>query len=243
MKTQIIIITALSAHFAMCEDDEHYLSRMNPLPLQAAVCDVIGIGALESQTDTNVVINVSQYWFGDLQTNVINVKNSIYSAFPSGGTNFLFFLTKWILPEGDDFIADGYTHDDYQNMFDMADFRSKYRLDAPLRLHSLMCSRIPVITNNADLISWCSNLVYTSQISLNRQAFYELIRDGYRLNPESSRIHRESRYAFDYASYFMSTNFMQQAWSDTNLTGLARARVDDAYWMMTRLRFDWPSSE
>jgi hypothetical protein len=84
------------------------------------------------------------------------------------------------------------------------------------------------------MVNWCSNLVYVAQVTTNRQAFYELIREGYRLHPETSRIHRDSEYAFQYFHYYMTTNFMQQVWSDTNLVGWARSWVNMSYQQETK---------
>ena len=158
-------------------------------------------------------------------------------VFPEGTTNFLFFLTKKMpntlyvpLEERTD---PRWNLNSY--MFKMNEARSQYQPDDPLTLHAGIYSWIPVTTNDTALINWCSNLVHSSQISPNLQAFYELLRDGYRLNPETSRIHQESMNAFDFAVDFMSTNFIRQVLiSDTNLTGWARANVNNAHWMLTR---------
>ena len=60
------------------------------------------------------------------------------------------------------------------------------------------------------------------------------IRDGYRLNPATSRIRRDSEYTFQYCSYYMTTNFMYQIWSDTNLVGRARNWVNMEYQQETK---------
>ena len=237
MKTQITILVALSASFAMCDYVEEYLTRLNPLPLQAAVSDVIGIGTPVARTEDNLLVQVSQCWFSDVQTNRINVPFPRDVAFSDGITNFLFFLARPLPSEKGVQIAEPTepTRSRYSYMFEMEGARSQYLPDDPYSLLNGIYSWIPVTTNNADLINWCSNLVHSSQVSPNLQTFYELLRDGYRLNPESSRIHRESRYALDFAPYFMTTNFMRQVWeSDTNLIGWARADVNNAFYMKTR---------
>ena len=100
-------------------------------------------------------------------------------------------------------------------------------------------SWFPATPENADMTTWCSNLVYVSQVNTNRQAFYELIRDGYRLYPETSRIRRDSLYTFMHINYFMSTNFLRQVWGDTNLVGRSRAWVNMSYQEETREWLDF----
>ena len=239
MKIQITILAALSASFAMCDYIEEYVTRRNPLPLQAAVCDVVGIGTPVARTEDDLMLQVSQYWFNGIQTNITSVPFPSDSVLPEGVTNFLFFIVKRLSRENGvpiEEVEDPRSR--YSYMFGMEEARSQYLPDDPLRLIIGVSSLIPVTTNNADLISWCSNLVYTSQVSPNRQAFYELIRDGYRLNPESSKISRESLNALNFGPYFMPTNFIRQIWSDTNLTGRMRDEVNNAHWMMTRTFLD-----
>ena len=238
MKTKIAIITALSASIAMCEEPDTYWDDVSALPLLAGVCDIIGIGELESQTSTNAIIHVSQYWFGDPQTNIIDAYVVENELLPSGGTNFLFFLSnRSMIGELEPARLR------YAWMFGMECFRNEYQPDMKPYLLGGIRSWVPVTEDNAAMINWCSNLVQSAQINTNILAFYELIRDGYRFNPPSSRVHRDSEHSFMWAGYYMSTNFMQQVWSDTNLTGWARSGIDNAYRQKTGVLMPWPSSE
>ena len=224
MKIRTTIIAVLTSSFALCDAPEHYLDWVSALPLQAAVCDVIGIGALESQTSTSALINVSQFWLGNPQTNIIDVSVSQSGVvLPSEGTNFLFFISTHSKIGRAEPLEMRFTC-----MFRMDAFRSKFPADS-MYLLSGNRSWILATDDNAGLINWCSNLVQTSQINPDMYAFYELIRDGHRLHPPSSRIHRDSIYAFRKSHHYMPTNFMQQVWSDTNLTGWARAWINNTY--------------
>jgi hypothetical protein len=243
---QAIVIAAFAASFAMCDYAEEYMTEQNPLPIQAAVADVAGIGTLGARTETNILINVTQHWFSVVQTNIISVPFPSALDLPGGTTNYMFFLTRPRLRKDQTPIG-GHTEPArtrYSYMFDMEEFRAMQQPDDPLYLLNGVYSWIPVTEENAALVNWCSNLVYSSQVSLNLQTFYELIRDGYQLNPETSRIYRESMHSFMRAVYFMPTNFMQQVWeTDTNLIGKARADVNNAYWMKTRTFMPPPSTD
>ncbi len=222
MKKLALALLLGTASVSMAEIDPP-MSWSSALPLQAAVCDVIGIGNLVSQSETNSIINVSQYWFGTSQTNLLSIHTVDDEILPTGGTNFVFFLSRYSTFGNLEPIECRYSY-----VFDMDYHRSRYEPDGMYLLNGNR-SWFPATAENADMTAWCSNLVHASQVSTNRMAFYELIRDGYRLNPEPSRIHRDSYYTFMHINYFASTNFLQQIWSDTNLVGRARDWVNMGY--------------
>ncbi|MDD4060942.1 MAG: hypothetical protein PHW08_09635 [Kiritimatiellae bacterium] len=227
MKTITLAALLGAASVAMAEMDPP-MSWASALPLQSAVCDVIGIGSLVSQGETNAIINVSQYWLGTSQTNRLSIHTTDDEILPTGQTNFVFFLSRYGTFGNLEPIECRFSY-----IFDMDYHRSRYEPDSMYLLNGNR-SWFPVTPENADMVNWCSNLVHVSQVSTNRQAFYELIRDGYRLNPESSRMHRDSKYTFMYFDYFNDTNFMKQVWSDTNLVGWARGEVKNAYFSETQ---------
>ena len=229
MKKLALLVAVLSAVQPMLAQDEFpHLSLNAALPLQAAVCDVIGIGHIASQTSTNAVIKVSDYWIGDSGTNTVVVSLTTPSDFAGCNTNFLFFLSKY-----QSFLELEPSECHFSYILDMDYHRSRYQPDG-LYLFDGIRSWIPVVQDTTTLLNWCSNLVYVSQVNTNLQAFYELIRDGYRLNPATSRIRRDSEYTFQYCSYYMTTNFMHQIWSDTNLVGRARNWVNMEYQQETK---------
>ena len=249
MKIKIIILAALSASVAICEEDFHPVrdyhknanESMNPLPLQAAVCDIIGIGELESLTSTGALIRVSQYWFGDPQTNIINAAVSKYVALPSGGTNFVFFLAIALALTDEEGLPRGRE----PFMFKMEEARRSRVPNSRPFLFGGNLSVIPVVPENAKIINWSSNLVHTAQVNPDFHAFYELIRDGHRLNPHTSRMHQDSVWTFNlYGRCFLTTNFMEQIYYDTNLTDWARSGVYQTYWKETgRSLRDLPPKE
>ena len=227
MKAIVLIkslaLLTLTQGLASGQGPDPFGSWDSALPLQAGVSDVIGVGSLVSQAETNALVHVSYYWLGNPQTNTLSVHTADDEILPTGGTNFVFFLSKYASFGNLEPIECRYSY-----LFDMDYHRSRYQPDS---LYFLNGSRswIIVAPENSALINWCSNLVYVSQVNTNLQAFYELIRDGYRLYPDTSRIHRDAKYAFQKSGYYMPTNFMRQVWSDTNLTGWARALLNMEY--------------
>ena len=235
-KIIIIIITALTACITKCEEIIPYGGRYEMLPHQVVMSDIIGIGTFESQTETNVVINVSQYWFGNQQTNILNIRIPRSETLPAGETNYMFFASTYQNIEGYcPSVAD------YSRIFNVRDVHSqgRYHRVKPY-LFSGNRSWFPVTEENAAIISWSSNLVQASHVSTNLLAFYELIRDGYNNNLISSKVWRDSRYAiWDFNSY-MSSNFIHQIWADTNLIFGARAWVGTYYTLMYDSSLEWP---
>jgi len=51
---------------------------------------------------------------------------------------------------------------------------------------------------NSDLLAFASNLVVSAQITMNRMAYYELIRDGFTQHVPDSRIYKDSEMSFIY---------------------------------------------
>jgi hypothetical protein len=226
MKTKIILLlAALAACRASSQVIDPYGSMNAALPLQAATCDIAGIASLVEQGRTNATVNVSQYWVGGGSgTNLVTMYKNEDAAFPGGGTNFVFFVSTY-LP----FLRLHPSDRHFYYIFDMDYNRSLYQPDGSYLWNGDDRSWFPVVPDNAAMVTWCSNLVYVSQVNTNMQAFYELIRDGYKNYPETSRIHRDSKYAFQHAGYYMPTNFMASVWTDTNLVGWARAWLNSEY--------------
>ncbi len=230
MKTAFLIIVAILATIQplFAQDVHPYLSLNAALPLQAAVCDVIGVGHALSQDDTNAVFQIDQFWYGSVTNNPVVLYREYSEPFPTNSTPVVFFASKY-----PSFLRLEPSECHYSYIFDMDYHRSRYEPDG-LYLFGGDRSWFPATAENAAMTAWCSNLVYVSQVTTNRQVFYELIRDGYRLNPEPSRMHRDSEYTFMYFHYFNDTNFMQQVWSDTNLVGKARGWINNRYWLETK---------
>ena len=224
--TYLSVFFALSIH--LYAEPDLPGSWNSALPLQAAVCDVAGIGRALSQNATNAVIQVDRLWYGSSSNGVLTISNRDQHNFPTNGVPFVFFLSRYSA-----FFDLEPAESHFAYIFDMNEFRSEETPDG-IYLYSGNRSWFPVTPESEQMVTWCSNLVYTSQVSVNTNAFYELIRDGYRQNPESSRIHRDSEYAFMYFHYYMTTNLMQQIWSDTNLVGWARSWVNNSYRQKTK---------
>ena len=219
----VLLLVTVSAAYA---DLDPPASWNSALPLQAAVCDVAGIGHVLSQNSTNTSFRIDTFWYGITTNNPIDIDMRGEQSLPTNG--IVFFVSRY-----GTFLDLEPMNCRFSYIFDMNYHRSRYEPDGMYLLNGAR-SWFPATTENADMTAWCSNLVYVSQVNTNLQAFYELIRDGYRLNPATSRIRRDSEYTFQYCSYYMTTNFMHQIWSDTNLVGEARSWINNRYWLETK---------
>ncbi|NLB70190.1 MAG: hypothetical protein GX804_11035 [Lentisphaerae bacterium] len=229
MKIKSTIITFILAFMLQLSGEQDPpLSWNTALPLQAAVCDVIGLGYAVTQDNNNIYLNIDQFWYGDVTNNPVLLRGGHGELMPTNNIPVIFFASKY-----QSFLSLRPPECHFSYIFDMDYHRSRHEPDG-LYLYDGDRSWFPATPENADMTTWCSNLVYVSQVNTNRQAFYELIRDGYRLNPPSSRIHRDSEYTFQFFRYYNDTNFMRQVWSDTNLVGWARAWVNMSYQEETR---------
>jgi hypothetical protein len=170
--------------YAMAELDPP-MSWDSALPLQAAVADLAGIGRVLSRSATNAIVQVDTVWYGS-ETNTINITCRV--QFPTNNTPVVFFASEY-----QSFLDLEPSESRYTYIFDMSYHRSRHEPDGLFLLNGER-SWFPVTPESEQMVTWCSNLVYTSQVSVNTNAFYELIRDGYRQNPESSRIRRDSLY-------------------------------------------------
>ena len=76
-------------------------SRQSPIPVQAAVCDTIGIGRVASVStnrwDEIVRFDDIQYWIGDPGSNSLSVIAS-FSGLVVTNTPVVFFATSYALP-------------------------------------------------------------------------------------------------------------------------------------------------
>ena len=205
------LLICLAHSLASAQDTNMVWRYDSAIPLQAAVCDVAGVGHAVEQSDEYVKIHIDNFWIGSVTNNLIRLSRRYASPLPTNGTPVVFFASKY-----QSFLNLEPTECRFSYIFDMDCHRSRYEPDGIYFLN-IDYSWFPATPENADMTTWCSNLVYVSQVNTNRQAFYELIRDGYRLYPETSRIRRDSLYTFIHINYFMSTNFFLQVWGDTNL--------------------------
>jgi hypothetical protein len=233
MKTKTILAIAFYACHALFGLQSIYDRSDSALPMLAAVCDIAGIGEIVSQTSTNAVININQCWFSTGPINTVEVRLYRDENFPAGGTNFMFFASQYSMDYGPNMP------EPYPSMFRMNEVRGGIEPNASMHLMGAGRSLIPVTAENSTLISWSSNLVHASQINPNMQTFYELINDGYRLSLESSRMHCDSLNAFSFANCYMTTNFMQHIWNDTNLIYKARSGISNAHNMAAGSFLEW----
>ncbi len=227
MKRNSLTLFLFAFCFGSKAGQEMHLEWDSALPLQAATSDLTGVGHAISQSETSLVFKIDQLWFGNVTNDTVTFNTSYLGPLPTNGCHVIFFASK-----RQSFLSLK-TELHYSWIFNMQEYRST---NAPDGLHFFALDRswFPVTTENEAMVNWSSNLVHSAQVTTNRQAFYELIRDGYRLHPESSRIHRDSEYTFMYSGLFMSTDFMSQIWTDTKLLGRARSWVNMSYQQKTQ---------
>ena len=248
MKTRQSLTLTLSALFvasvftssALAEEDEGsswtpeervaFRARQSPLPLQAAVCDIIGIGTvtdISTNQWTEVAhLSVSNYWIGDPGSNTLSISaNNL--LLPVSSTQIVFFATSYVLPH-----APYISEYRFSLLLKMPEYRQGRQAREPW-LYDDERSWFYATPENASLVAFASNLVVAAQISTNRMVYYELVRDGFRLNSSESRMHIDSKVAFISCRYWMPTNFMQQIWSDPLLPNEPRADVNNSFMMRT----------
>ena len=235
-----LFIASVFASSALAEEDEGsswtpeerlaFRVRQSPLPLQAAVCDIIGIGTvtgISTNQWTEVAhLSVSNYWIGDPGSNTLSISgNKLF--LPVSSTQIVFFATSYEMPQY--YLG---SEQQFGMLFAMTTYRQSRQSVEPF-FYDGERSWFYSTPENASLVAFASNLVVSAQISTNRTTYYETIRDGFRLNPPDSRIHIDSEVSFISCRYWMPTNFMQQIWSDPLLSNEPRADVNNSFMMRT----------
>ncbi len=193
------------------EERADFRSRQSPLPLQAAVCDIVGVGVVTGMSTNRwgdiAHISVDNYWIGNPGSNTLSVSAN-RSALTVTNTPIVFFATSYELPHY--YIGEKLR---FRLLFKMPEYRQGKQPQEPW-FYDNERSWFYATPENADLVAFASNLVNTAQITTNHLAFYEQVRDGVRQNPPDSRIYIDSRVTFIGCSYWMPTNLMAQVWLD-----------------------------
>ena len=202
--------------------DDPFTWMSSSIPLQAAVCDIAGIGIVSANDGTGVVVSVSTYWLGNPGSNTLYITRADVLP-PSGTDPIVFFASRYM-----SFLELAPPESHYTYIFDMDYHRQRFSPDG-LFFNYGKRSWFPAVSSNENLTAFASNLVYVAQVNTNQMAFYEIIRDGYRTNSPTSRIYRDSFSTFQESGAWMSTNFMEQIWADPLLTGKIRDWVNNNY--------------
>lgn len=234
-------ICAAMPNFATAEDEEDRVltaeertairARQSPLPLQAAVCDIVGVGTVTGISTNSwgevAHLDVDNYWIGNPGSNTLSVSANMLFL-PVTSTSIVFFATSYTLP-----------HYYYMGavsrlslLFKMPEYRQSREPQDPW-FYDNERSWFHVTPENAALVAFASNLVQTAQVSTNRLAFYELIRDGFRLHPPETRIHVDSDVTFIGCRHWMPTNFMEQIRSDPLLPTYLGDIINNSYKLRT----------
>lgn len=236
-----ILLSLLTANTIPCNGEEETKSWSpevvaemrayeSPIPLQAAVCDIVGIGIV-TDLSTNywgatAHIAVSNYWAGNPGTNTLGISAN-YFGLTVTNTPIVFFASSYALPR-----APYISEYRFSLLFCMPRFSQGKQPREPW-LYDNERSWFYATPENAEMVTFASNLVHVAQVTTNRQDYYELVRDGFRLSPPGSRIHIDSEVTFINCRYWMPTNFMMQIWSDSLLPDSLRDEVNNSYMLET----------
>ena len=214
-------------------------AHQSPLPLQAAICDIIGIGHVadvaESGRERITRIEVDNYWIGSPGTNTLFLVSHTNPPV-NAEVPILFFASSYSFPDKGVSLSEA--------RFEMAFRNAEFRQEEWKRSRPVFYDRerswIPCIPENEAEIVFASNLVAAAQTTPNRTAFYEIIRDGHRLDAPSPRIWIDAETSFWNCRDWMDTNMMWQAWDDPQLDDGARNAVNNAFKSTTRSFFPRP---
>lgn len=234
MKNNVFLLLALCVTAPLLADTNGFVvvgippfdEEMASLPLQAGVCDIVGTGIVTGNNTNGITINVENYWVGNPGSNTLEIQMFSFKP-PVTNTPIVFLASRY-----SSFFALEPEACRYSYIFDMNYHRNRNQPDG-LWLFENEYSWFPIVPTNTALVAFASNLVYAAQITANTNRFYEIIRDGYRDNPPTSRIHKDSAWTFQNCRYFMPTNFMRQIWNDDLLTNEIRSDVNNAYRLET----------
>ena len=210
-------------------------ARDTPVPLQAAICDIIGAGIVSDVTKTNETcitrIEVDNYWTGNPGSNTLFV---VSHTNPPVDANIpiLFFVNSYPLPS----TGLGPSESRFLLAFNHESFKRAEERRKAMFLDGER-SWFHCIPENSDFVAFASNLVVAAQISTNLMSYYEIIRDGERQNPPLSQIRIDSEMSLWNCRYWMTTNFMWQIWDDPKLYGNARHAINNGFYSKTRSFF------
>jgi hypothetical protein len=235
-------LQVLVAKMAVGETDVYSArinSRQAPIPLQAAICDIIGTGFVtdvaESGDDRITRIEGVNYWVGDPGSNTLFI---VSHTNPPVNANIpiLFFANSYYLP--DKGMSRSEIH--FLMAFNNNEFRLEDRKRGQPVFYAGKRSWIPCMPENEAVISFASNLVAAAQTNHERTKYYEIIRDGHNANAQGSRIRFDAEMSFWDCRHWMDTNMMWRAWDDPQLADRLKTDVNNAYYSKARSFFPRP---
>ena len=210
----IICVMSTSLFFTsyiLFGNDDSYDKHISPIPLLAGICDIIGIGRVTNtwENGEGVYIAVDNYWRGNpgydslsvsITTNLPPISNDPLVFFVL--KHYGYFSSRGILVES------GFSY-----IFEKPNIQTHlYEYEEGPVFYQNKRSWFPVSDTN--LVNFATNLVRAVD-AINTNLFYEIIRDGYNMHPEGSRIHEDSWYTFDHCEKYFTTNFMVEVmWWD-----------------------------
>jgi hypothetical protein len=211
----------------------------SPIPLQAAICDIIGTGMVADVAEVGderiIRLEVGNYWIGDPGSNTLFVVSHTNPPV-SASVPILFFINSYQLPDKATSRVD--TH--FLMAFNNEAFRMNDRRRNLPKLYSGERSWIPCVSENENVIAFASNLVVAAQINANRTAYYEIIRNGYACDFEPLRVRIDAEMSFFSSQHWMDTNMMWQAWDDPQLDARLKNFINSAFHSKTRSFFPRP---
>jgi hypothetical protein len=214
-------------------------ARRSPIPLQAAICDIIGTGFATGVTeigdDRITRIEVENYWIGNPGSNTLFIVSHTNPPV-SDQTPILFFASSYHLPEK----RSAWVELHFLMAFHNDEFRLEERRRALPVFYAGDRSWIPCVPENEGMVAFASNLVVAAQISTNKTEYYEFLRDGQNQNFPSSQIWIDAETSFWNSRCWMDTNMMWRAWDDPQLDAGARNAVNSAFKTKNRSFFPRP---
>ena len=193
------------------------------IPLLAGICDIIGVGYVtgtwidNEKYEQGIIVEFDDYWRGNPGTNVFTA--FMYTnEFQVTSDQMVFFMSirgynnsnDWHRERGYSYIFKREVLPEYKPWF-FGRERSMFP------------------ASDTNLVNFTTNLIHAVDTN-NTNLFYEIIRDGYNLNPEGSRIYNDSWITFDYCDKYFTTNFMVETmWWDPLLQRHPRGSLINNY--------------
>ena len=193
------------------------------LPLQAGICDIIGVGRVTNAVadassdfwEGSVDLVVDNFWRGNPGTNTFTIQMGRVWHPPVTNTPLVFYLISYnsFRMKNDEYYR-------YRHVFSMDEYRKNHKPEVPI-FYAGDKSWFHITDDNADLVAFASNLVVAVD-SQNTNEFYKIIIEGMNDYKFGSRIHDDSFRALKHCVAYFDTNFIHKIWKDPMLKDISK---------------------